>query len=78
MKVTCKECNWRGLRSELLEAPSPFSSGFIRGCPKCLEVNSEREACDESDCWDEATRGTPVIHGSLVGYRRTCHKHIPK
>jgi hypothetical protein len=36
--------------------------------------------CDEPDCMDQATCGTPTmnIRDKVYGYRRTCSKHRPK
>ena len=76
-KVVCNEsrCKWHGEANEMLSAPSPFESGeMIYACPKCKEIGSVVTACDEPDCWSEATCGTPTDNG----YRQTCYKHMPK
>lgn len=73
-KWTCKECDWRGLESELLLAPNPFQiNDEICGCPKCKSVDCFAAACDEPECWREVSCGTPTPSG----YRSTCGKHRP-
>ena len=78
MKVICDSplCAWRGMEKEVLKAPSPFNpeEDLLDGCPKCLQIGTIREACDERDCWMEVTRGTPTKDG----YRFTCWLHMPK
>lgn len=77
MKLRCevRRCTWHGLDSEVLTAPDPFDAGEqLTGCPKCKSVNTLREVCDEPDCWEFSSCGTPTAKG----YRRTCHKHLPK
>jgi len=76
-KVVCHEfrCKWHGETDEMLSAKNPFRDGdMIYACPKCKEINSVVTACDETDCWKEATAGTPTDNG----YRQTCSEHIPK
>lgn len=76
-KRTCSDwrCGWRGEESEILVAPDPFNPGSeITACPKCREIGTTRVACDEPDCWDESTCGTPTP----TGYRNTCDKHQPR
>ena len=76
MKAICTEgrCNWRGNMTDALYAPNPFDeSDKLIGCPLCKSVNSLVQACDDHDCWDEATCGTPTDGG----YRMTCGKHAP-
>lgn len=75
MKVLCsvRRCNWHGDLDEILLAQNPFEpEESLQGCPKCSEVNTIRVACDEPDCWQEATCGWP----SPSGYRRTCGEHM--
>lgn len=73
-KRICRECGWRGLRGEVLEAPNPFDREYlIYGCPKCREVQTTATVCDEPGCWNEDDAGFPTP----AGYRRTCSKHIP-
>jgi hypothetical protein len=73
-KMICLECRWHGLGWNVLKAPNPFDpEDEILGCPKCKEVNSMVAACDEFDCWEEGSCGTPT----LKGYRWTCFRHIP-
>jgi len=74
-KVLCKECDWHGLETEMLRAPNPFDAEeILTGCPKCKSVGSLVLACDEPECWQESSCGTPTPSG----YRRTCGKHIPE
>jgi hypothetical protein len=74
-KYVCEICDWHGLESEMLRAKNPFDEKtFIYGCPVCKEVDPMRTACDEPDCWEQDTCGTPTKDG----YRRTCGKHQPK
>lgn len=74
-KRVCNECNWRGTKKEILFAPNPFKPDEnISGCPNCKEINSLFIACDELDCWERATCGTPTNKK----YRITCGKHLPK
>lgn len=35
---------------------------------------AEHLRCDEPDCRQQSSAGTPT----LTGYRRTCHEHLPK
>lgn len=75
-KIVCNDwrCGWHGMESEMLTAPNPFVEGeTISACPKCKDVNCLLYACDEHECWDEATCGTPTPDG----YRSTCGKHRP-
>lgn len=77
MRVICTErrCGWRGLEGDVLQAANPFDvDDQINGCPKCHSVDSIVVACDEPDCWQQSTCGTPVTGG----YRQTCGKHVPK
>jgi hypothetical protein len=77
MKVRCEKyrCDWRGQDHEALRAPDPFNEGDeLIACPKCREVSVLQVACDEPDCWEFVSCGTPTADG----YRRTCHKHAPK
>lgn len=74
MKLRCVEhrCDWRGTDKEMLEAPNPFdATETVTGCPDCKDVNTLQEACDEPDCWEFSSCGTPTP----TGYRRTCGKH---
>lgn len=75
-KRACDEwrCGWRGVVVELLRAPDPFNPGDeLFACPKC-RCQTTRGCCDEPNCWEQDTCGTPT----KAGYRRTCHKHVPK
>ena len=76
-KVVCTEgrCDWHGWDWEMLSAPDPFNDGdTISACPACREINSVVVACDEPECWKEATCGMPT----KAGYRQTCGKHRPR
>ena len=74
-KIVCIECGFKGYTRELLKGVNPFNeSQGIYGCPDCYSIDSERVACDEDKCWNEATCGTPTKDG----YRNTCGKHMPK
>lgn len=74
MKLVCR-CGLRTDSEHALFAPNPFDpSDKIIGCHGCLSVDSFTQACDEPDCWHEASCGTPTAHG----YRHTCYRHIPK
>lgn len=75
-KVRCGEnrCSWHGLESQVLRAPDPFTEGDeLYACPDCKEVNNIEYACDEPDCWNQVSCGTPTP----TGYRTTCGKHVP-
>lgn len=75
-KVYCDEqqCGWHGLFDETLSASNPFGLGEIYACPKCKKVQEFKMACDEPNCWEPASCGTPIPNG----YRETCGKHMPK
>lgn len=75
-KVTCTECGWTGSSNEMLESENPFKKGdIINACPMCKTVDdSIQVACDEPDCFEPVTCGTP----SDKGYRQTCPKHKPE
>jgi hypothetical protein len=76
-KVLCDEhrCGWHGLQAEVLQTPNPFDpSDMLDGCPACKSINTIRYACDEPDCWREATCGSPTE----TGYRQTCGQHMPR
>jgi len=81
-KCRCRDCGWKGMASEMAEVSYSI---YVRNCeevvdrsmmvcPDCGECDSTVEyACDEYDCWQPATCGTPTANG----YRNTCHKHSP-
>jgi hypothetical protein len=72
---TGRRCGWRGYMEDVLEAPNPFDEDEkIYGCPNCKAIDTVLEGCDEPECKEIATCGTPADKG----YRRTCGKHIPK
>lgn len=66
-------CQWRGNSNTVLRAPDPFNTGCeLLACPNCREQKI-RTCCDEPECWEQDTCGTPT----LTGYRRTCGRHRP-
>jgi hypothetical protein len=74
-KRVCIDCQWRGTVAEMLTAPNPFDpTDTIVGCPRCRQVETLRVACDEPECWREASCGTPTPNG----YRSTCATHRPR
>jgi len=74
-KMACSECDWKGIEKEMLCAPNPFElDENIYGCPSCKEINTIFIACDEPDCWERATCGTPTNEE----YKITCGKHMPQ
>lgn len=77
IKVMCSDwrCGWTGLGADVLSAPHPFQEGCtIQGCPKCKETETIRLACDEPECWKEASCG----FSTPAGYRHTCGEHWVK
>lgn len=76
MKVRCEECGWKGTEEEQLYGENPFWPGeFLYGCPKCRDIKSTLvHVCEDPDCWEPATIGTPY-HG---GYKWHCHRHPPE
>ena len=74
-KQTCGVCDWHGTSDEVLRAPNPFDPDEVLwGCPKCKSVDQLYLVCDEPDCWDTVSCGTPTPNG----YRSTCGKHRPE
>lgn len=72
IRVACEECDWRGTWGQILTADNPFNPGTtLEGCPRCLEVNTTYRLCDEPECPDQATCGTPTPKG----YRQVCGHH---
>lgn len=66
-------CRWNGDSAAVLRAPDPFNEGCeLLACPQCRE-QTIRTCCDEPDCWELDTCGTPTPNG----YRRTCDRHKP-
>jgi hypothetical protein len=66
-------CAWKGDSTTVLRALDPFNEGCaLIACPKCRE-QTIRTCCDEPDCWEQDTCGTPTP----TGYRRTCGRHQP-
>ncbi len=74
-KIVCIECGWQGLLDDRPVADNAFEPGSdIDDCPTCRQIESLRVACDEDDCWERVTCGTPTPGA----YRHTCSKHRPK
>lgn len=73
-KYTCKGCSCRMFYNELLTAKSPFDATMIFACWKCKDIDNFDLACDQDQCWENVSCGTP----SSKGYRNTCGKHAPK
>jgi hypothetical protein len=72
MNTKCRECEWIGETTQLLQAENPFELGdTLYGCPKCRSVNCFIRLCDEQGCTRDASCGWP----SEEGYRQTCGKH---
>ena len=68
----CKDCNAECSDGTLLLAPNPFDSDdTIVGCPHCKCVSEFIELCDEPECHEAASCGSPTPDG----YRRTCFRH---
>lgn len=75
LKHKCNNCKLIVDESEWLMAIHPFINNVvITGCPKCLEINSFVQVCDEEGCVRDATCGSKS--GDL--YRVTCYDHRPK
>jgi hypothetical protein len=80
-KTFCRECGWKGMSSDLIEVFYEVTTQAygattitIEVCPDCGECDSTVDpACDEPDCWELVTCGTPTEDG----YRNTCGKHAP-
>jgi hypothetical protein len=74
MKVVCRECGWHGLNTDALVAQNPFDTNdTIQGCPSCSSAECLRMACDEPNCLQPVSCGTPTKDG----YRHTCSAHRP-
>ncbi len=74
-KWTCDECRERLYSHQLLRAKNPFNPDEdISGCPECKSIDRFTNACEEMDCWRDATCGTPF---GKSGYKRHCHEHPP-
>ena len=70
-----RRCGWIGTWGEVPFAPNPFDpADTLHACPLCKTIDNFEECCDEPECFEPATCGTPIPNG----YRRTCHKHMPK
>jgi hypothetical protein len=73
-RCVCEVCGWRGMVVNLLRGASPFNGTEMIGCPRCKTAEQMRSTCDEPDCWEPDTSGTPTP----AGYRRTCWEHYPE
>lgn len=72
MKTICQICNFRADSSELLVGLNPFDlTEPIHGCPRCKSINSFYTCCEEVNCWEQDTCGTPTP----AGYKRLCSVH---
>lgn len=72
--MLCMQCDWYGVGGERLNGTLSFNSMItVMGCPRCKGVDFKL-ACDEPECWQPMTCGTPTPNG----YRHTCRKHAPK
>lgn len=72
-KCLCTECGWRGTVAEIDRVPDPKSPETWNVCPKCRAPEHITTACDQPECWQPASCGTPTAGG----YRHTCSKHMP-
>ena len=73
-KMLCTECGWHGLNYQLFIIGNPFNTNVIFACPACKRIQSCTLACDQPDCWEPVTCGTPTPEG----YRSTCSAHKPE
>lgn len=74
MMWKCSECEAITVESELLVAPNPFNPlESVSGCPACKAVADFALQCDEPECRQRATCGTPTAEG----YAHTCGSHTP-
>ena len=73
-KLLCVKCDWRGMAMNVDRVSDPRGDNVWMVCPKCRTPENFRTACDETDCWLEFTRSTPVAGG----YRHTCNMHKPQ
>jgi hypothetical protein len=75
LQFRCRCDKWQGVPSEMLTAPHPFIDGdTMLFCPVCKSNDEFFNVCDEPECKNEATSGTPTPNG----YRSTCYKHAPR
>ena len=70
----CSDCNNVYKDKHILRSINPFHKAYnIFGCPNCFAIDKERKVCDEPNCQQVATCGSPVKDG----YRQTCSEHLP-
>jgi|GEM_PF-2219002 len=70
----CEGCDWIGSHEEVLRAHNPFApSEELWGCPECFEANRFVRTCDNAECRQIASNGTPTPNG----YVWSCFKHRP-
>ena len=75
MKYICTDCGYITYSNNWRTAPNPFEPGeTILGCPNCSGVDTATGVCDEPECREPATCGTPTP----AGYRHTCGKHCTR
>lgn len=72
-KVFCTECGWHGTAAEIDRVQDPRSPEVWNVCPKCRTPEHIVTACDQPECWQPASCGTPTAEG----YRQTCGDHMP-
>jgi hypothetical protein len=70
-KIGCNDCDWHGMRDELLSAPNPFEDDILYACPKCKGMDLF-SACEIDGCWKETTNGGTHPDGE---YKRACSEH---
>lgn len=74
-RLQCRECRAVLALADLMVSPHPFRRGeTVEGCPRCREILDAVRLCDEGDCREEATCGTPTGQG----YRWMCGPHYDK
>jgi hypothetical protein len=73
-KCRCSECRWIGFAQEIDKVKDQKSDDAWSVCPNCRTPEHILVCCDEEDCWEQLTCGSPTPDG----YRSTCGKHQPK
>ena len=75
VRCAISRCGWIGRWREVPFAPNPFvTDETLYACPSCKTIGNFYDCCDEPECFEPASCGTPTQNG----YRRTCLKHMPK
>jgi hypothetical protein len=71
-RYVCSVCDRDTTADDWLTAPHPFDAQeTVRGCPWCLAIHTDQEAC--AFCTRVATCGSPTGDG---GYVSTCDEHF--